>query len=299
MQELNRVPLRALRAVEAVARCGTIAAAAEELRVTPGAVSQQVARAEATLGLALFDRGPRGMTPTPRAAEVCRLLGAGFAQIAAAVARTEVARDEILTISVAPIFAARWLIWRLPRFSAAHPGLRVRLDAELGLVEPGRSDVDLCIRVGRGGWPRVRAERLVPQVIFPVCSPEVAERIRAPADLAGVPIIREPHPMFGWDDWLGPEGQSEAILGDGPVFSDAALCLDAAISGAGVFLTFESVAADPLAHGRIVAPLPGRRATANSYWLVTAADRSLSAPARRFRDWLKDEIAAAGLGRTE
>ncbi len=296
MQNLNRLPLRALRAVEAVARLGSLARAAEELRVSPGAVSQQVTGAEAVLGFALFERGPRAMRPTARAQPICAELSAGFAHLAQAMTLAEDMRDDVLTVSVAPIFAARWLIWRLPAFQAAHPGVKVRLDASVGLVDPGRGGVDLCLRLGPGAWPGVALERLFPQVVFPVCAPPLATRLSSPADLLHVPIIREPQANYGWSDWLAPGEPAAAQLPDGPVFSDAALCLDAAISGSGVFLTFEALAVDAVAHGRLVEPFGRRRATSNAYWFVTAEGRSLPPPARHFRSWLKREIADAGLG---
>lgn len=292
---LNRLPLPALRAVEAVARLGSLRLAAAELGVTPGAVSQQVLRAEAILGRALFERTPAGMVPAESAAEALALLKRGFADLAAAVALAGERRDDCLTVSVAPILASRWLIWRLPRFRAAHPAIRVRIDAELGLVEPGRGEVDLCVRVGLGGWSGVRAEKLAPQVIFPVCAPDLAAHIRDHADLEKVPIIRETKPNFGWPDWLGPEGRAEVVPGDGPLFSDAQLCLDAAISGEGVFLTFESLAQDPLALGRLAEPFGGRHATRNAYWIVTP-EGPLRRPVRAFADWLRREFAQAGLG---
>jgi LysR family transcriptional regulator, glycine cleavage system transcriptional activator len=295
---LNRVPLQSLRAVEAVARLGSLRAAAEDLGVTPGAVSQQVIRAEQILGRALFDRQPSGMVPSGPSAEVLTLLRRGFADLSAAVARAAPQGEDCLTVSVAPILASRWLIWRLPRFRAAHPTIRVRIDADLALTDPGDGEIDLCVRVGRGNWPGVRAERLAPQVIFPVCSPEMAGRIADHADLARVPIIRETRANFGWEDWLGPEGRLDVVPGDGPLFSDAQLCLDAAISGEGVFLTFESLAADPLAMGRLAEPFRGRHATRNAYWIVTPADGTLRRPVRAFIDWLRAEFAAGGLGTT-
>lgn len=293
---LNRVPLQSLRAVEAVARLGTLRAAAEDLGVTPGAISQQVIRAERILGLPLFERGPSGMLPAGAAREVLALLSRGFADLAAAVARAAPTGEERLTVSVAPILAARWLIWRLPRFRAAHPGIRVRIDAELGLVNPAWGEVDLCVRVGRGGWAGVRAERLAAQVIFPVCAPGLARRVTDHADLARVPIIRETKANFGWEDWLGPEGRPEVVPGDGPFFSDAQLCLDAAISGEGVFLSFESLAVDPLSRGLLAEPFRGRHATGNAYWLVAPAEGPTRRPVRAFADWLRAEFAEAGLG---
>jgi DNA-binding transcriptional LysR family regulator len=296
MQRLNRVSLRALRAVEAVARLGSLARAADELRVSPGAVSQQVTQAEASLGFPLFERKPSGMSVTPRAREVCGLLTAGFSRLEEALSRAESEHDEVLTISVAPVFAARWLIWRLPAFQSAHPEAKVRLDASLALVDPGHGDVDLCIRVSRGDWPNVDAELLFPQIIFPVCAPALAARLSTPADLVSVPIIREPRPNFDWADWLAV-GEPEADdLPEGPVFSDASLCLDAAVSGSGVLLTFETLAYDALEHGRLVEPFNRRRATANAYWLVTSPARRPPPLVGRFRTWLKGEIAKAGFG---
>lgn len=295
MNPLNRIPLASLRAVEAVARLGTLARAAEDMGVTPGAVSQQVLRAERQLGLALFDRRPSGMVPTARGAEVTAQLVRGFAELTAAVVRARRAENE-LTVSVAPIFAARWLIWRLPRFRAAHPGIRVRLDAELALLDPSAGEADLCIRLGPGGYDGVTSERLMAQVIFPVCAPDLARRLTDPADLAQVPVIREPRANYGWSDWLEPEDRTDVVPGDGPVYGDSMLCLDAAISGEGVFLTFETLAVDALAGGRLAEPFGGRHATANAYWLIGPRD-GLSRPARAFVAWLKAEVAAAGLGR--
>jgi DNA-binding transcriptional LysR family regulator len=295
---LNRIPLQSLRAVEAVARLGSLRAAAEDMGVTPGAVSQQVIRAESILDRPLFERTPAGMMPDPRAIEVLQLLRRGFSDLSAAVARAAPAGEDGLTVSVAPILASRWLIWRLPRFRAAHPQIRVRIDAEVGLVDPGAGEVDLCVRLGRGGWPGVRAERMAPQVVFPVCAPDLLPALRDHADLARVPIIRETRANFGWEDWLGPEGRLDVVPGDGPLFSDAQLCLDAAISGEGVFLTFETLALDPLAMGRLGEPFRGRHATRAAYWLVTPAEGALRRPVRLFSEWLKAEFAAAGIGTT-
>ncbi|MCR8724316.1 LysR substrate-binding domain-containing protein [Frigidibacter sp. ROC022] len=296
MESLNSLPLNALRAVAAVAREGSLSGAARALNVTPGAVSQQVARAEASLALRLFDRRPDGMVPTPMGAEVCKLLASGFDQIATAVTRARDSHDRVLTISVAPIFAARWLIWRLPAFNRQHPDIRVRLDNQLALVDPNNSDVDFAIRIGRGVYPGATVEHLLTQYVIPVCAASVAERLKVPADLAHVPIIREPRPQFGWEVWLGPEGLSPSILGAGPDYPDASLCFDAAMTGAGVFLSFETLCREALDRGQIIAPFPRQHPSGLSYWLVSARDRSLSEPQRAFRRWLKAEIARSGMG---
>lgn len=297
MPDLSRLSLNALRAVEVVARRGSLRAAADELGVTIGAVSQQVLLAERQLGQILFERRPSGMILTDSGRQMQPLLAEGFAAIAASVQRVSARSAGALVISVAPVFASRWLIWRLPAFYAACPGIRVRVDATLDLVNPSAGEADLCIRVGKGDWPGVTVEPFLDQVIFPVATAAVATTLRTPADLSTATIIHETSPGFGWRDWLEPEGFGDLTLGGGPEFSGTELCVDAAIAGVGVFLAFETVVADALAAGRLVAPFPGRHRTGNGYWIVTARGRRPTQAARTFIRWLKSEIAAAGLGK--
>lgn len=291
MRNLNRFHLNGLRALEAAGRLGNLRAAAEELGVTIGAVSQQILKAEEQFGRPLFERHPKGLKATAFGQDVLRYLSAGFAEISTGVALAERRREGVLTVSVAPVFASKWLVWRLQRFREQYPDIRIRIDADVALVDPASSDVDVCIRVGRGGWPNVRAEKLLDQLVFPVCSPAMGESLRHPRDLATVPIVREPTPMFGWNAWLGPNGLDESILGDGPVFSDASLCLDAAVAGQGVFLGWETLACDAIAMGRLVAPFPDRYETGISYWFVTARSAPLIRAVSAFREWLTSELA--------
>ncbi|SIO33104.1 LysR substrate-binding domain-containing protein [Vannielia litorea] len=296
MAGLNDIPLNALRAAEAVARLGALSKAAAALGVSPGAVSQQVARAEAALGRALFDRRPGGMVPLAGTEEIFANLADGFARLTRAAEAARRDRAHVLTIAVAPVFAARWLIWRLPEFTRAHPDIRVRMDNSPALVDFATTDVDLAIRVGPGAYRGVEAERLHPQRIVPVCSAERAAQIASPQDFARHPILRDTLAMYSWDDWLRHEGAEGLVLRDGPEFSDASLCLDAAMAGEGVFLAFETLVHDALKHGRIVAPIPRMHATRHAYWMLHAQGRSLSNPARLFRRWIKRAMAAEGLG---
>ena len=293
MQNLNRVGLAGLRAIEAVGRLGSLRAAAEEIGVTAGAVSQQIQKTEQQIGRALFDRRPRGLVLTAHGAEVMRHLTAGMAELAAAVALAGRSRQDTLTVSVPPVFAGKWLVWRLTDFNRSHPDIRVRVDASVELVDPNISDVDLCIRIGRGGWPDVDAERLIDHRVFPVCSPGLAGRLRRIGDLRRVPIVRDAGAMFGWDVWLGPNGHDDSLLGDGPVFSDASLCLDAAVAGQGVFLAWETLAVDALAAGRLAAPFPGRYPTGLSYWSVVGRRMAKSPGVRDFERWLRRQLDAA------
>ena len=292
MRNLNRIHLGGLRAVEAAGRLGSLRAAADEIGVTVGAVSQQIQKTERQLGRPLFDRRPKGLVPTPHGEAVMRHLTAGLSELSAAVALAERSREDTLTVSVAPVFAGKWLVWRLKDFNEKHPAIRIRVEATIALVDPNLSDVDLCIRVGKGPWPDVNAERLLDQLVFPVCSPALAARITSPRDLGDVPIIRDAGNMIGWNTWLKPNGYDEAILGDGPTFSDGSLCLDAAIAGQGVFLAWEILAFDALAAGRLAAPLPGRYPTGAAYWSIAGRRVRKSPSVRAFEAWLRSELDA-------
>ncbi len=291
MDALSNVNLMALRAVEAVARLGTLRAAADELGVTPGAVSQQIIKAEAQLDRRLFERKPKGLVPTNIGSEVAGHLTEGFKALARGVSVTQQSPEDTITISVAPVFAGKWLVWRLGRFAEAHPDIRVRIDASVTLVEPRRGEIDACIRVGWGDWSGVALEELFPHRVFPVCAPAVADQLRDLSDITKVPVIREPNPMFGWDVWLSPNGLSEGQLSGGPEFSDASLCLDAAVAGQGIFLAWETLAHDALAMGRLVAPFPGRFPTGISYWFVEPEGRRRPPQVEAFRAWLVEELA--------
>ena len=293
MQNLNRTSLAGLRAIEAVGRLGSLRAAAEELGVTVGAVSQQVQKTEQQLGRVLFERRPKGLALLPQGEAVLRHLSHGMAELSAGVALAERRSEDLLTISVAPVFASKWLVWRLRKFNARHPDIRVRVEATDTLVDPEAADIDACIRVGPGDWPNVRKSRLLDQKIFPVCSPLLAQQIRTPADFGKLPIIRDQNQMFSWNLWLKPNGLDEGILGDGPTFSDASLCLDAAIAGQGVFLAWETLACDALRMGRLVAPFPDRYVTDYAYWFVTGRHAPRSQAVRAFETWLREELSAS------
>ena len=296
MRRLAGIPLNGLHAADAVHRLGSLSAAARDLGVSPGAVSQQIARLEDVLGRDLFERRPGGMRARPEFAEVFDRLSRGFEHLDAAVDLTRRDRQTSLTISVASIFATRWLIWRLPEFSRRHPEIRVRLDSEIALIDPNTGAADFTIRIGAGPYPGVTVERLVPQRITPVCHADVAKRLNRIDDLRRVPVIRDMNAPFDWDNWLPEGGLRNADLPPGPEFSDGSLCMDSAMTGAGVYLAFETVCIDALKRGQITAPFPRWAETDASYWLISARDRSLTTAQRRFRDWLKEAISAEGLG---
>lgn len=290
MHQLNRISLVGLRAIEAVARLGGLVPAAAELGVTPGALSQRISRTEAQLGLPVFHRTQQGLRPTETGALIVARLSHGMAELAAAVALASPAQDDFLNISAAPLFASRWLIWRLPRFNAAHPDIRVRIEPVSRVVTPGLDGIDVGLRVGKGDWPGVRADKMLDQRVMPVCAPALAARIRTASDVLSLPVIRENDRLHGWREWLAPHDIRVEDLPDGPEYADGGLCLDAAVSGQGVFMAWETLATDPLADGRLIAPLPGRALTGDAYWFVTASEGHRKPAVARFREWLRQEL---------
>ncbi len=296
MKALNRFHLNGLRALEAVGRLGSLQAAARELGVSLGAVSQQVIKAERQLGHRLFDRTARGLAPTELGRAMLPVLGAGFRELERAVRLAAEQDDTTLIVSVAPVFASKWLVPRLAGFSRSNPDLRIRLDASVELVDLDRSDVDLAIRVGDGNWPGVERTFLVAQEVFPVCAPEIAANLRSPRDIVSVPILRDVNSTLRWNLWLDQFGIAESELTEGHGFTDASLCLDAAIAGQGMMLAWPTLAHDALAAGRLVAPFAERSPTGIGYWLLATAARARSGKVRRFREWIIAELARLDVG---
>lgn len=290
MRNLNSVHLNGLRALEAVGRLGSLQLAADELGVSIGAVSQQVIKAEAQLERVIFERTPKGMVATEAGAVVLAALGEGMARLSDAVSMAQKKDETTLTISVAPVFAARWLVCRLDRFAEHFPDTNLRIDATTRLINPAASDVDLAIRVGTGQWPGVRAELLLQQEVFPVCAPHVAESLREPRDILALPAIIDGKAMFSWEVWMREVGLPGSTLTTRHVFNDASLCLDAAIAGQGVMLAWQTLAGFSLKAGQLVAPFGIRARTGFGHYFVTAEGAREPKKVRALKEWIRSEM---------
>ncbi|TRC92022.1 LysR family transcriptional regulator [Mesorhizobium sp. WSM4303] len=292
MAMLNRVHLNGLRAVETVARLGSLAAAAGELNVSVSAVSQQINRTEKQLGQALFERTASGLVLTEFGVVFSARLGAGFRELTQAVALADEANQCTLVVSVAPAFASKWLLPRLSRHFDRHPNVLLRIDASVRLADLERSDIDIAIRLGDGKWPGGRAELLLAQEVFPVCAPSIASKLHTIGDLAQTCAITDGRAMITWDSWFAAAGVDPVTFRKGARFTDPMLCLESAIAGHGVMLGWQLLAADALADGRLVAPFGVRAQSGLGYWLVTSATKAESRKVRDFKIWVREEIAA-------
>ena len=290
------IPLNAIRAIEIVARRGALAPAAEELGVTPGAVSQHIRRAEERLGLTLFERTPQGLKPTAPLKAVMPELSAGFSSLGDALASLKGSHEGVLVLTTGSVFASRWLIWRVGKFTALNPGVELRLIITGSIVDLQRPDVDCGIRYGRGDWPNVKAVPLGGKAFQPVCAPGVAAKLHSPADLTKVPVMRDLTTMLSWDAWWKSVGFDTPPETHGPTFSDPALAFDAAISDQGVLMAVDMMSADAVSDGRLVRPFNAPIETDVQYWLVTAESRRESPKLKKFREWLSTEVPDSALG---
>jgi LysR family glycine cleavage system transcriptional activator len=235
-------PLNALRAFESAARCLSFKQAAEELHVTPAAVSQQIKALEHYLGLPLFRRANRVLQLTPAAQAGLPKVQEGFACLAEAMEQFRArAKSPMLTISVAPSLAAKWLVPRLHRFAAVHPDIDMRISASMALVD-GRSraaladfrrdGIDLAIRFGRGKYPGFQVDKLFSVAIVPMCSPRLLEGeypLREPEDLRHHVLLHDDTLSLDdrrpdWGMWLKAAGVRQQVDANrGQHFSHTAL----------------------------------------------------------------------------
>jgi LysR family glycine cleavage system transcriptional activator len=291
-------PLNALRAFEAAARHLSFTKAAEELHVTPAAISHQIKTLEEYCGAPLFRRLTRALLLTDQGQAALPVLREGFDMLAAAsqqMART--LEDHVLTVSAAPSIAAKWLVTRLERFRLKHPEIDVRLDTSDRLTDFARDGVDMVIRYGAGNYPGLHAEPLFPTAVFPVCSPELLKGprpLKEPNDLANHTLLHvdwssQTVTWPVWRMWLLAAGAEGVDPERGPRFNDAGLILQTAIAGQGVALAADVLAADDLAAGRLVRPFELSVPVDFGYHIVFPEENVDVPKVADFAAWLHEE----------
>lgn len=296
MSNAFQIPLNALRAIEIVARRGALAPAADELGVTIGAVSQHLRRAEERLGMELFERTPSGLKPLPALKAALPQLTSGFAALQDGLTSLKGSDEGVLNLTVGSVFASRWLIWRINKFSTLHPEIEVRLTVTAAMLDLSRPDIDCGIRFGAGQWPGVTTTLVGGTAFQPVCSPVLAETIKTPHDLRSIPVIRDETTMLDWQIWRKAAGLDPDTKLAGPIYSDPSLAFDAAISDQGVLMAVDMMSADAVSDGRLVRPFELPVEGPNGYWLATAKGRRETHKVRAFRAWLAVEVPASVRG---
>ena len=289
----GRLPsLNGLRAFEAAARHLSFTQAAAELNVTQTAISHQIKRLEEELGVRLFVRQNRALTLTPQAVDYLPGIRTAFNDLRLATDRL-LRRDDdhVLTVSTLASLAAKWLLPRLSAFQEAHPGIDVRITTSANLVDFQRDNVDVGIRYGRGQWAGLRADWLMADELFPVCSPELlkgGKPLKCPEDLRDHALLHTSN--FNSDDWrlwLTAAGlPADFSKQPGVTFDLVFMTVQAAIDGLGVAMGRTAYVEDDIAKGRLVVPFKITLPTDAGFYLVSPAGRTDPPKLSAFRQWL-------------
>jgi len=289
--------LNALRAFEAIARHLSFAKAAEELHVTPAALSHQIRALEDQLGLELFHRRTRAIELTDAGRLIYPGIHAGFESVRNAVGQLERTRDQnIVVISATPGLVAKWLMPRLWRFLRAYPDIDARVSASMKVADFSAEGVDVAIRLSKRLMPDLHAQKLFEDSMLPVCAPRLVEQgLRKPADLARFPLIHydfatSMHAPPVWADWFPIAGLQGMDITRGLRVNAADHALDAAVSGAGVVLSHKLIASDDVHAGRLVCPFGPELPLTSAYYFVCPEGHETRPNVRAFRDWLFAEM---------
>jgi LysR family glycine cleavage system transcriptional activator len=284
--------LNAMRAFEAAARHLSFTRAAEELHVSQGAISHHVKTLEEQLETKLFERNPGGLALTEAGAAYLPAMREAFDRMARATADLRRRRSSnILTVSVSPNFAARWLVHRLGDFAAAHTDIDLRLSATMEHIDFAMGDLDVAVRHGDGRWPGLAVTRLIREEVYPVLSLALLERggpLVKPDDLRHYTLLHDLSSR-GWKEWLDMAGATRVRADRGPFFNMTSMALDAAVTGQGVALARRALATQDLLAGRLVRPFAQTLTSERGYFIVCPEATADEPKIVRFREWLLAE----------
>jgi len=291
--------LNAMRTFEVAARLGTFKGAADELNLTPSAVSRHIRSLEQALGIELFERGFRQVELTRRATLYARRLSEAFRIIENATedaggrASRRPGRPRRVTLSINATFMNLWLADRLARFRNLHAEIDLDVSIHDDSGHGGNPSADLRIVFADGsGEPSLVP--LVSLVMFPVCAPALVKgpnALRKPADLARHRLLHENTTVW-WEEWVTQVGVSGIDIKAGPIFHDPSLAIREAVNGGGVALADNIMAEDLLTRGLLVCPFAIRHPIPESYCLQHGrANGGTTKDIRIFREWLISEVA--------
>lgn len=306
-------PLSSFRTFEAAARHLSFRKAAEELHVTPAAVSQQIKSLETYLGVSLFLRQPKALQLTEEGLAMYPRVRDGMDSFAAAIESTRRA-GLALNVTAPPSFATRWLVPRLARFSLAHAEVAIRissnpenidgtqtaLDMTIEASDPRHEASEVAIRFGTGIYPGYRVEKILTPDYVLVCSPRLLDGeapLRSPENLVNQILIHDesipdPEQRPSWHEWFKLAGVSGVDTERGPRFSNSILAQEAATEGQGVALALRPQVEAEVAAGRLAIPFATTLPSAYAYYLVipqAIAERPVVAA---FKDWLQAEAGS-------
>ncbi|WP_353182130.1 transcriptional regulator GcvA [Bosea sp. (in: a-proteobacteria)] len=287
--------LSALAAFEAAARHSSFTRAAEELNLTQGAVSRQVAHLEEMLGVSLFERVKKRVSLTVAGAAYAAEVRDGLSRLAAATVSAMAFRGAagVLNLAILPTFGTRWLIPRLPRFTEAHPGITINFATKLVPFDFAREPLDAAVHFGDPVWPGARLHRLMGEEIVPVASPALVARfgLSEPADVLKAPLLQQSTRPRAWANWLEEQGLPPQRALMGPRFEQFAMVSQAAVAGLGLAIVPRFLVEEELRSGALVIPVERSLIGREGYYLVYPEEKASLPTVAAFRDWLLAECA--------
>lgn len=292
-------PLNPLRAFEVAARHLSFTRAAEELFVTPSAVSHQIKTLEESLGIALFTRDAKSLALTAAGKAYLPGVQEAFKQLVHATHQLQTQGLPALRVNLPPTFAVKWLIPRMERFMKVHPEIDLKVSTSNEMIDFTRDDFDLAIRYGRGNYPGLISELCLPVEVFPVCSPALmrgAHPLREPSDLKHHTLLHDDSTYTdvsnpNWAMWLKHAGVTGVDATRGPSFWPSHLVINAAIDGLGVALAKKNWVVKDLADGLLVKPFDISLPVEFSYFVVYPQERVNDLRIRAFVEWVRQEVA--------
>lgn len=292
MTDFRQLPnLAALRAFEAAARHQNFSRAAEEIHLTHGAISHQVRALEQDLGVALFTRNGKRIAITPEGQRFALTVRKSLQEIVSAASALRAdTRQQRLTVSSIPSFAARWLAPRLGKFIDLHPDIEVMLQSSGQLQDLARDSIDVGIRFGSGRYPGLAVEKLMGDYYYPVASPAYdGGRLPAsPQQLAHCALLRSEEP---WLPWFQAAGLALPEPSGGVRFQDLSMLIRSASDGDGIALVRHVVAMQEIASGELVRLFDVALKSPDDYYLACPPQALRKPQVQAFRSWLLAEIA--------
>ena len=294
------LPLNALRAFDAAARHMSFKLAADDLSVTPAAISQQIRSLEDFLGVDLFRRTNRSLVLTEAAQLSLLPLKEGFERLEEAVDIIAGSKSStVLKVSVSPSFASKWLVPRLASYYERRPDAIVKISATMQVTDFKAEDTDVAIRYGRGNYDGLRSEELLRETLFPVCAPGLFDGEAAtPCAVLKHTLIHddssiEDQSAPNWTMWLKAAGVTAPDGMPAIHFNNNALAIEAAVAGRGVALARSAIAEEDIKAGRLIKPF-GEAVPVNfAHHIVYPKEKIKNERVQDFIEWLREETSKA------
>ena len=287
-------PLNALKAFDSVARHESVSHAANELCVTPGAITKQIQHLESFLGVPLFIRRHRQIILNEQGKIFQRAVSKALLEIQTATNSIKgSAQNSTLKIRSYTTFSIRWLIPHAPKFLSANPEISLELTTSLDPVDFARDNIDCAIRLGSGDWPNATSTKLIDNVIVPVCSPQYlkGKKMKTPKDLLACNLLHIKRRPNDWNLWFSGIGLSVDSIPQGMMCENSEIAYSAAKEGLGIAMAQYFLVRDDIELGKLVRPvMQSHDCGDNTYYLVMPSNTQQNIHSRKFKEWILTEI---------